>query len=140
MPLASSETSFVSKGSIYGIINRKDNGFRQRQGTRSSLCRYTTAKDKELRKPSKASSFTKRSLLPDFEILSGPCSSFNSRTLYSLVIQCLAIMLTPLEMTIISALAGMGFLMAVFGILLALVSLLWIGARVGNADGIAGLL
>ena len=49
-------------------------------------------------------------------------------------------MLTPLEMTIISALAGMGFLMAAFGLLLALVSLLWIGARVGNADRTAGLL
>lgn len=43
-------------------------------------------------------------------------------------------MLTSLETTVLSGLAGIGFLLAVCGILLAFVSLLWIVARVGNAD------
>ena len=43
-------------------------------------------------------------------------------------------MLSSLEMTVINGLAGIGFLLAVFGILLAFVSLLWIAARVGNAE------
>ena len=43
-------------------------------------------------------------------------------------------MLNSLEMAVISSLAGIGFLLAVFGILLAFVSLLWIAARVGNAE------
>lgn len=50
-------------------------------------------------------------------------------TLSSLAIHGLATMLTSLEMTIIRCLAGIGFLVAVFGRLLAFVSLLWIGAR-----------
>lgn len=49
-------------------------------------------------------------------------------------------MLTSLEMTISSSLAGIDFLFAVFGTLLALVSLLWIEARIGNAERMAKLL
>lgn len=43
-------------------------------------------------------------------------------------------MLSSLEMAVINGLAGIGVPLAVFGILLAFVSLLWIVARVGNAE------
>ena len=49
-------------------------------------------------------------------------------------------MLTSLEMTILGYLAGIGSLMLVYGVLLALVVFLWTAARIGNAESMDKLL
>lgn len=49
-------------------------------------------------------------------------------------------MLTSLEMTILSSLAGMGYLLAVFGTLLTCIAYLLILIRIGVADPMAKLL
>lgn len=49
-------------------------------------------------------------------------------------------MLTSQEMMIIGGLAGMGFLLSVFGVLLVLVSFLLIAVRIGNPDRMGKLL
>ena len=49
-------------------------------------------------------------------------------------------MLTSLEMTVLSYLAGIGFLMVIFGVLLAFVICLWTAVRIGNAESMDKLL
>ena len=49
-------------------------------------------------------------------------------------------MLTSLEMTILSSLAGMGYLLAVFRTLLTFIAYLLILIRIGVADPMAKLL